>query len=45
MYGVFGTAPMIENILGKKAIPSGLDIYFFNLNGDPRNRRIYWHSS
>jgi diguanylate cyclase (GGDEF)-like protein len=45
MYGVFGTAPMIENILGKKAIPSGLDIYFFNLNGDPRNRHIYWHSS
>jgi diguanylate cyclase len=45
MYGVFGTAPMIENILGTKAIPSGLEIYFFNPNGDPGNRRIYWHPS
>ncbi|MGP0094560.1 MAG: EAL domain-containing protein [Xanthobacteraceae bacterium] len=45
MYGVFGTAPMIENILGAKAIPSGLDIYFFNPNGAPGNRRIYWHPS
>ncbi|MGP0089145.1 MAG: EAL domain-containing protein [Xanthobacteraceae bacterium] len=45
MYGVFGTGPMIENILGTKAIPSGLEIYFFNPNGDPGNRRIYWHPS
>jgi diguanylate cyclase (GGDEF)-like protein len=45
MYGVFGTAPMIENILGTKAIPSGLDIYFFNPNGNPGSRRIYWHTS
>jgi diguanylate cyclase (GGDEF)-like protein len=44
MYGVFATAPMIENILQTKTIPSGLDIYFFNPAASP-HRRIYWHAS
>jgi diguanylate cyclase len=30
MYGVFGTAPMIEKILKVKTIASGFDICFFN---------------
>jgi diguanylate cyclase (GGDEF)-like protein len=45
MYGVFGTGPMIENILQSNALPSGLDIYFFDPKGDPANRLVYWHSS
>src|SRR5262249_6305977 len=44
MYGVFATRPMVENMLSARAVPAGLDIYFFNRDGEPGNRRIYWHS-
>jgi diguanylate cyclase len=44
VYAVFATAPMIEDILARTAIPASLDIYFFNPNGPRENRRIYWHS-
>jgi diguanylate cyclase len=45
MYGVFGTAPMIENILKERAIASGLNIYFFNPMASPGSRFIYWHTA
>jgi CHASE1-domain containing sensor protein len=44
MYGVFATAPMIENILAAKAIPTDVGIYFFDPNGPRDHRRIYWHA-
>jgi len=43
MYGVFGTAPMIENILHAHATPADMDIYFFNPQVAPESGRIYWH--
>jgi diguanylate cyclase (GGDEF)-like protein len=45
MYGVFATAPMIENILEAKGLSAGLDIYFFNPAAPAGKRRIYWHAS
>ena len=45
MYGVFGTAPMVENILGSQTKPSGLDIYLFNPRQPYGKRLIYWYSS
>ncbi|QDM17357.1 MULTISPECIES: bifunctional diguanylate cyclase/phosphodiesterase [unclassified Tardiphaga] len=45
MYGVFGTAPMIENILGAKTLPAGLDIYFLNPKAPAGQRGIFWYPS
>ena len=45
MYGVFGTGPMVENILGSQTKPSGLDIYLYNPRQPHGKRLIYWYSS
>ncbi len=44
VYGVFATAPMIENILTAKTRPSGIDMYFFDPSKPSGNRLIYWHA-
>jgi signal transduction histidine kinase/CheY-like chemotaxis protein len=43
--GAFETGAMIESILSVKIRPAGLDIYFFDPNGEPGKRMIYWHPS
>jgi diguanylate cyclase (GGDEF)-like protein/PAS domain S-box-containing protein len=45
MYAVFGTGPMVENILKSKTLPAGLDILFFDPNRRMGERQIYWHPS
>jgi diguanylate cyclase (GGDEF)-like protein len=45
VYGVFATGPMIESILQAKMSPGGLDIYFFDRDRQPGDRRIHWHAS
>ncbi|MGA2892952.1 MAG: EAL domain-containing protein [Xanthobacteraceae bacterium] len=45
MYGVFGTARMIENTLRAHTLPADIDIYFFDPNAAPGSRRIYWYSA
>jgi diguanylate cyclase (GGDEF)-like protein len=45
MYGVYGTGPVVENILSVKSLPMPVDIYFFDPARPLGDRLIYWHSA
>jgi diguanylate cyclase (GGDEF)-like protein len=45
MYGVYGTGPVVENILSVKSLPLPVDIYFFDPARPMGDRLIYWHSA